>query len=130
MGTARLIAVAPLALAFFAAGALAQVNDPGCPQGGYGVASCPKYGTKSEWEAAKHPDAEPPPQYDSKNDCLKAGWGIAQCQGFEAWWKKGESVETAPNPDQHQGCAGFGTTECPPGGGGGGENPQATGQGK
>jgi len=102
---------------------LAQAYQPGCPPSGYGVASCPNYGTKSEIEAGRNAAApSPPPAYETTNDCLKAGWGIAQCQGFDAWWKKNESVETIPNPDQHQGCGGFGTSECPPGGGGGGKN--------
>lgn len=135
MGTLKLILLALLGVALFAAQSaaesrnpdeagmdrLAQVNEPGCPPGGYGVAGCPSYGTKSEREAAKEPDAAPPPQYDSQNDCLKAGWGIAQCQGFEEWWKKGESVEAPPNPEQHQGCGGYGVTECPSGGGAGGK---------
>ncbi len=101
--------------------ALAQVNDPACPPGGYGVASCPGYGKKSEREAAEEPEAAPPPKYDSQNDCLKAGWGITQCRGFDEWWKRSESIEAAPNPEQHQGCGGYGVTECPPGGGAGGK---------
>ena len=131
MEAARSIAAALLVLALAAVPAfagsdpapriIAQANQPACPPGGYGVASCPSYGSKSERDAAKEPDANPPPQYDSRDDCLKAGWGVTQCEGFDKWWKKGESVEMPPNPEQHQGCAGYGVTECPAGGGAGGK---------
>ena len=143
MGAASVIPAALLGLALLAAGAaearsplepgrwtMAQVNEPGCPPGGFGIALCPRFGEKSELEAAREPGAVPPPQYDSRNDCLKAGWGITQCRGFEEWWKKGESVEMPPNPDQHQGCGGFGVTECPPGGGAGGRHRQEMGENK
>ena len=141
---------------------LAQDYQPACPPGGYGVASCPTYGTKSEVEAGRaeaasslppsyqttndclkagwgisqcqgfdawwrsnqnvqSPEA-PPPAYKATNDCLKAGWGITQCQGFDAYWRGNKGVEAEPNPNQHQGCGGFGTTECPQGGGAGGKH--------
>ena len=162
MNCAKTVAIA-FVLSVFAAPALLAQDQPACPPGGYGVASCPGYGSKSKIQSEKDAAAAtlPPPQFQTPNDCLKAGWGIAQCQGFDAWWKsnqtgeapapppayketndclkagwgiaqcqgfdawwkgdKSANVDVEPNPDrQHQGCGGFGTTECPTGGGGGG----------
>lgn len=99
---------------------LAQDYPPGCPPGGYGVASCPNFGKPSVPQAGGATEATPPPNYEDTNECLKAGWGVAECQGFDKWWKKHESVETVPNAQQHQGCGGYGVTECPQGGGAGG----------
>ena len=146
MGITKIIMAAALG-AWFCAGAAAADSDilaqadhpagsPGAPsykpppsyetpddclKAGWGVTEC--RGFDSWWRSNQKGEAPtPPPAYKETNDCLKAGWGVTECQGFDTWWKKNESVETAPNPNQHQGCGGYGVTECPPGGGGGGRH--------